>query len=218
VVISYKAFGTTGTATGNYNMGKTAVHEVGHWLGIKHTWGDANCGDDGVDDTPKQASYTIGCPNTVRITCGNGPYGDMYMNYMDLTNDACTNMFTIGQKNRMQALFSFGAFRNAMLQSTGLNPPLVSTVPLPEEADPKWLEPKLYPNPASSIITLDLNYDSRWIGQTIFVTNLSGQNVMNVTVSSKNLQISLSHLQAGIYFLAAKKPDGESMRLKFVKL
>ncbi|MEK7224268.1 MAG: M43 family zinc metalloprotease, partial [Bacteroidota bacterium] len=60
IVLDFGAFGVT-TNTG-YGMGKTAVHEIGHWFGLKHLWGDANCGDDEVDDTPKQASYTPGCP------------------------------------------------------------------------------------------------------------------------------------------------------------
>lgn len=214
IVISYKVFGTS---SGTYSLGKTAVHETGHWLGLKHIWGDAYCGTDEVDDTPKQASYTVGCPNTVRVTCGNSPYGDMYMNYMDLTNDVCINMFTKGQKERMRALFETGGPRNGLLTSQGLKTPTVMESPLPEQPDPKWLEPRLYPNPASSTITLDLSYDRRWIGQNIFVTNMSGQIVANVTVRSKIVAINVANLQAGIYFLAAKKPDGGSMRLKFVR-
>ncbi|HQW43377.1 MAG: T9SS type A sorting domain-containing protein [Chitinophagaceae bacterium] len=216
VVISYTAFGT-GIGTSSYGMGKTAVHEVGHWLNLKHLWGDENCGDDGVSDTPKQASYTIGCPSTVRITCGNGPYGDMYMNYMDFSNDACINMFTEGQKARMRALFNTGGPRNSLLLSKGLNPPLIAESPSTTE-DPKWLHPQLFPNPANNELNLDLSYDIRWMGKTIFVTNLQGQMVMNLSITSKNLKIDISRLQAGMYFLAAKKDDGESMKMRFIKL
>ncbi len=216
LVISYTAFGT-GSITSGFDMGKTAVHEVGHWLNLKHLWGDENCGDDGVGDTPKQASYTIGCPGTVRITCGNGPHGDMYMNYMDFTNDNCINMFTQGQKTRMRALFNTGGPRSSILISKGLNPPLIAESALPTE-DPKWLHPQLYPNPASTELNLDLAYDIRWIGQIIFVTNLQGQTIMNVTITSKNQKIDISRLHAGMYFLAAKKPDGESMKMRFIKL
>jgi hypothetical protein len=216
VVISYTAFGT-GIGTSSYGMGKTAVHEVGHWLNLKHLWGDENCGDDGVSDTPKQASYTIGCPSTVRITCGNGPYGDMYMNYMDFSNDACINMFTEGQKARMRALFNTGGPRNSLLLSKGLNPPLIAESPSTTE-DPKWLHPQLFPNPANNELNLDLSYDIRWMGKTIYVTNLQGQMVMNLSITSKNLKIDISRLQAGMYFLAAKKDDGESMKMRFIKL
>ncbi len=215
LVISYAAFGTSGTS--GYDLGKTAVHEAGHWLNLKHLWGDENCGDDGVSDTPKQASYTIGCPSTVRITCGNGPYGDMYMNYMDFTNDRCINMFTQGQKDRMRALFASGAARSSILLSKGLSTPLIFESPLPE-TDPKWLQPKLYPNPATNEINLDLSYDIRWMGKTIFVTNLQGQNVMNVIITSKKMKIDISRLQAGLYFIAAKKDDGESIKQRVIKL
>jgi hypothetical protein len=216
VVISYTAFGTSSSASG-YDLGKTAVHEIGHWLNLKHLWGDEYCGDDGVSDTPKQASYTVGCPSTIRITCGNSPFGDMYMNYMDFTNDKCINMFTLGQKVRMRSLFTNGGARSSILLSKGLNTPLLYNSPLPEQ-DPQWLHPNLYPNPAVNQLNLDLNYDSRWIGKIIFVTNLQGQHVMNVMITSKNMQIDISRLQSGVYFIAAKKDDGESIKLKFIKL
>jgi Pregnancy-associated plasma protein-A/Secretion system C-terminal sorting domain len=217
IVISYKAFGTTGAVQSGYNQGKTAVHEIGHWLGLKHIWGDANCGEDGIEDTPKQASYTMGCPSTVRITCGNGPYGDMYMNYMDLTNDECVNMFTQGQKAKMRALFADGAFRSSILATNAFLLPEVQLIPAVSE-DPKWLEPRLYPNPASNELTLDLSYDSRWIGKNIFVTNITGQDIMNVQITSKIVKLNVTNLKPGLYFLAAKKDDGVSIKTKFIKL
>ena len=105
-------------------MGRTAVHEVGHWLGLKHLWGDADCGDDGVADTPKQETYTNGCPSGVRVSCNNAPYGDMYMDYMDFTNDACLVMFTKGQKQKMRALFEPGGARYSILSSNALGSPV----------------------------------------------------------------------------------------------
>ncbi|MGB3008306.1 MAG: T9SS type A sorting domain-containing protein, partial [Chitinophagaceae bacterium] len=161
---------------------------------------------------------TPGCPKTARVTCGNGPYGDMYMNYMDFTSDACVNMFTLGQKERMRALFEPGGPRAGLLTSKGLTPPLIFEIPLPGETDPQWLQPNLYPNPAISGITLDLSYDIRWLGKNIFVTNMQGQNVMNLMVTSKIMHIDVSKLQSGIYFFAAKNDDGVSMKLKFVKM
>lgn len=216
IVLDLEAFGTINVQSG-YEMGKTAVHEIGHWLGLKHLWGDQYCGDDGIADTPKQAGFNIECPNTVTITCGNGPYGDMYMNFMDLTSDACMNMFTLGQKTRMRSLFAAGGPRSGLLVSTGLNPPLIQLIPVPEE-DPRWLGPKLFPNPTASTMTLDLAYDPRWMGKTIVISNLQGQVIMNLLITNKTQHIDVTNLQAGVYFLAAKKDDGESMRLKFVKL
>lgn len=216
IVIGFPAFGTISAQSG-YEMGKTAVHETGHWLNLKHIWGDDYCGDDGVADTPKQAGYNIECPNVINITCGNGPYGDMYMNYMDFTSDACMNIFTKGQKERMRAQFQPGGPRYALLTSKGLSTPLIFESPLPE-SDPQWLHPQLYPNPAGNTVTIDLTYDSRWLGKNIYVTNLMGQTVMNVIVASKKQQIDISRLQPGVYFFAAKKDDGESIKLKFIKL
>lgn len=196
---------------------KTIIHEMGHWMGLKHIWGDEYCGDDGVDDTPKQASYTVGCPNTVRVTCGNSPTGDMYNNYMDFTNDGCMNLFTKGQKARMQAVFASGSARNSLLYSAGLDKPLIYESPLPEE-DPRWLQVKVYPNPVNTVLTLDFSYDVRWVGKTIFVTNLVGQSLKNVTISSKIQTIDVTNFKPGIYFLAAKNDQGVSMKVKFIKL
>lgn len=216
LVISYSVFGTNNNTNG-YSMGKTAVHEVGHWLNLKHLWGDEYCGDDGVGDTPKQASYTVGCPKTSRVTCGNGPYGDMYMNYMDYTNDDCINMFTQGQKQRMRSLFAAGGVRSGFLSSKGLDAPLIVESALPED-EPKWLHPQVYPNPAASQLNLDLTYDARWLGKTIYISNLQGQNVMTLVISSKRQQIDISRLTPGVYFLAAKKDDGESIKERFIKM
>jgi hypothetical protein len=216
VVLGIPVFGTINVMAG-YEMGKTAVHEIGHWLNLKHIWGDNYCGDDGVADTPKQAGYNIECPNTVNVTCGNGPYGDMYMNYMDLTNDRCMNLFTLGQKARMRNLFVPGAPRYKLLASTGLQPPLIAAIPLPEE-DPRWLHPKLFPNPATNYFTLDLTYDPRWLGKEIRIINGAGRVVLQQTITNKISTIDISKLPGAIYFIAAKKDDGESMVIKFIKL
>lgn len=122
VVIDYKAFGTTGTASVPFHLGRTATHEIGHWLNLRHIWGDdasACTGSDLVGDTPNQADENYGCPVFPSISCSNTPNGDMFMNYMDYSNDACMNLFTNGQKARMQALFAVGGARFSLLSSTG---------------------------------------------------------------------------------------------------
>lgn len=215
VVLATNVFGS-GRVTG-LDMGKTAVHEVGHWLNLQHLWGDEYCGDDKVNDTPKQGGYTAGCPNTTQISCNNSPYGNMYMNYMDFTNDACMNMFTQGQKLRMRALFETGGPRSLLLSSTGLQAPLVFETPLPEEP-PRWLYPQVYPNPARDEIILDIAYDIRWIGKTIHLLNLQGQVVLQLTLSAKVQSIPLRSLSPGLYILRAQKEDGEIIQQKFVKL
>lgn len=214
VVISCSVFGM-GYITG-MDKGRTTVHEVGHWLNVKHPWGDDYCGDDGVSDTPKQAGYNTGCPSGVQVTCDNGPKGDMYMNFMDYTNDECMNLFTLGQKARMRSLFAAGGARYSILLSTGLQAPLIFETPLPVE-DPKWLHPQVFPNPAVNEITLDLSYDVRWIGKVLQVINLQGQTVMQVPITNKIQQITISQLKPGMYVISAKKQDGEFIREKFIK-
>ena len=105
VVILYAAFGTQGTATAPFNKGRTATHEVGHYLNLRHIWGDRNdcTGNDFVTDTPPAGAANFGKPKFPHITCNNGPDGDMFMNYMDYVDDAAMVMFTTGQVARMNA-------------------------------------------------------------------------------------------------------------------
>ncbi len=117
VVILYTAFGRTGNVTSPYNKGRTTTHEVGHWLNLRHIWGDANCGSDLVNDTPTQQTSNYGCPTYPHITCTNN--GDMSMNYMDYVDDACMYMFSSGQSSRMNALFASNGARVGLVTSTG---------------------------------------------------------------------------------------------------
>jgi Pregnancy-associated plasma protein-A len=105
VVILNTAFGTTGTAAAPFNLGRTATHEVGHWLNLNHIWGDtSDCsGTDHVADTPNAQMPNFGVPSFPHVTCSNGPSGDMFMNYMDYVDDRAMVMFTHGQVARMQA-------------------------------------------------------------------------------------------------------------------
>lgn len=105
VVVTHTAFGSTGTATAPFNLGRTTTHEVGHWLNLRHIWGDdgTGChGSDFVDDTPNQGGPNTGTPTFPTISCDNGPAGDMFMNYMDYVDDAAMTMFTQGQVRRMR--------------------------------------------------------------------------------------------------------------------
>jgi hypothetical protein len=104
VVINYRAFGTTGTAQAPFNKGRTATHEIGHYFNLRHIWGDTeDCsGSDIVADTPNCAGPNYGTPTWPHITCSNGPNGDMFMNYMDYTDDPAMFMFTAQQVLRMR--------------------------------------------------------------------------------------------------------------------
>jgi hypothetical protein len=118
VVIGYTCFGTTGTAQAPFNKGRTGTHEVGHWLNLRHIWGDATCGSDLVSDTPVHNTSNYGCPSHPRSnSCGTN--AEMFMNYMDYVDDACMQMFSNGQKARMQALFVSGGARASLATSPG---------------------------------------------------------------------------------------------------
>jgi len=105
VVILHTAFGTAGTATSPFNLGRTATHEIGHWLNLIHIWGDRlDCkGTDDVDDTPPAQAPNYNKPAFPHVSCNNGPDGDMFMNYMDYVDDDSMFMFTPGQVVRMAA-------------------------------------------------------------------------------------------------------------------
>lgn len=120
VVISYKFFGRYHETRPPFDLGRTASHEVGHWLNLRHIWGDGPCGtDDNVSDTPEAAAPNVGCVRE-NFSCGSQ---DMVSNFMDYTDDACMNLFTNGQAERMRALFAPGGARASLLASQGLNMP-----------------------------------------------------------------------------------------------
>jgi hypothetical protein len=105
VVIGTNFFGET-AAGGIYGKGRTATHEVGHWLNLRHIWGDGRCNrDDFVTDTPTSDRANYNCPSYPTVHCRSN---DMTMNYMDYVQDDCMYMFTTGQYDRMRALFVVG--------------------------------------------------------------------------------------------------------------
>lgn len=116
VVIDSKYFGISGTANYPYNLGRTATHEIGHWLNLRHIWGDATCGNDLVADTPSHNAANYGVPTYPHYSTCSGTPVEMTMNYMDYTDDRGMYMFTLGQKARMDALFVAGGARVSFAQ------------------------------------------------------------------------------------------------------
>jgi hypothetical protein len=120
VVISYKFMGREGALISPYDKGRTTTHEIGHWLNLRHIWGDANncSATDFVDDTPNQYTNTSDCPSFPQVdNCSPSYPGIMFMNYMDYSSDDCMNLFTVGQVMRMRALFDTGTgVRRQMLE------------------------------------------------------------------------------------------------------
>lgn len=113
VVIDSKYFGLSGTASYPYNLGRTATHEVGHWMNLRHIWGDATCGSDLVTDTPTHNTANYGVPTYPHLSTCTGTPVEMTMNYMDYTDDRGMYMFSNGQKTRMAAIFVTGGARAA---------------------------------------------------------------------------------------------------------
>lgn len=187
IVISFEAFGTMGTARAPYNKGRTMVHEVGHYLGLRHPWGsddDVSCGDtDYIDDTPAQKKENFGCQTFPSITCGNGPNGDMFMNFMDYSNDTCSLLFTKRQIEFMQLVLKTN--RRAMFYSDGV------TGITEHEAD----QMKVFPNPSAgrvSVILTDRSHD-------VVVVDMIGKEVHRQSATAQQTDLELSHLPSGVY-------------------
>jgi hypothetical protein len=211
VVISYDVFGTTGNVRSPYDKGRTATHETGHWLGLKHIWGDAICGTDDVDDTPVQQYYNYGCPTFPHVTnCSPNGNGDMYMNFMDFTNDDCMNLFTKGQKIRMRALFAENNIRNSFLLSFACDSTLAQGGALPAIDTMVAVQPftglKIYPNPLQSIVTIEYIGELKAsVLKTINIFNVTGNKVYSGTVISAKTNINTAGLAKGVYILSIQE-------------
>lgn len=134
IIIDPRFIGTTGTAAANqpYHLGRTLTHEMGHFFNLYHLWGPGQPGSciqsDLVADTPLQSKTYLGeCPSHPQFTCGTA---DMFMNFMNYTDDACMAMFSLGQKVRVLA--AIAGFRPGLLLSDGCMPPVSTTDPAPE--------------------------------------------------------------------------------------
>ena len=221
VVMKYNVFGTMGSVYAPYNKGRTATHEIGHWLGLQHLWGSGVCGDDGIDDTPPQQASNSGCSTFPHLSsCSINQYGDMFMNYMDFSDDACMNLFTTGQKNSMRSLFANGGFRNSLLNSDVCNPANAEAGPLPDLPVEEEIENtmvKVYPNPFSSKITFSGLSDEDIMGKTIKIIGATGKQFISRIVTTRQTTIELNHLPPGIYF-ARIEGNGKPKVVKIIKI
>ncbi len=182
VGVNHIYFGTGGSADVEFR-GRTATHEIGHFLGLRHIWGDGGCGDsDYVDDTPDQNGFNIDCQFTPRVTCGSR---DMIENYMDYTQDQCMNLFTQGQVDRMNVVLASSPRRNSLLSSPGLVPPELFEIDLSIEkvispsdfvCSPEVLPGVLVMNAGSETITsanVEISLNGTVIEQREFNLNLA---------------------------------------------
>ena len=174
--------------------GRTLTHEIGHYLGLRHIWGDAICATDYCNDTPPAAAQNIGAPSyPLNVgSCSspaNAPEGEMYMNFMDYPWDPYKYMFTTDQATRMQTAMLNSPFRN-QLGTHGL-----CTAPLGLNTSSINHNISIYPNPAKT--ELNLNVSLTDINE-LSISNLIGQVL--IKTNNKN-QIDISNLTNGIYIL-----------------
>ena len=221
VVIGYKYFGTTGAATYPFNLGRTATHEVGHWLNLRHIWGDdgTGCtGSDLVSDTPNQGGYNFGCPSFPKVSCSNGPNGDLFMNYMDYTDDRCMFMFTTGQSGRMNATIS--GTRASLLSSSGCAAPIVENQEETNDnislSPDKFVLNQNHPNPFNPTTSISFNLPAA--GQvSLKVFDISGKEVAGLVdnyleAGRHSVNFDASALSSGVYYYKLASGNNVSMR------
>lgn len=173
-----------------YNLGRVAVHEIGHYFGLDHTWGnDKACEtDDGVEDTPLQQHSYKGCPAHPQATCGSD---DMFMNFMDYVDDGCMVMFTQGQMERMLATLEL--FRPSLLPSE------ISCVGFGNrELDMSF---QLNPNPAKRELNIHFKNEIAVTGNVEVYNGLGQQVFREKRVLFNQMKIELPEMQPGIYWV-----------------
>jgi hypothetical protein len=214
IVCDYHAFGSIGTAgTGGFDWndeGRTVTHEVGHWLNLSHIWGDDDCGDDLVGDTPTAEGSNEECPtfphNANGFCSGSNANGEMYMNYMDYTDDECMNMFSKGQADRMVA--ALNGPRASILSSEGCSTPTTS---IAEKAKLDLFT--ISPNPSSGrvSITIDPSLISNKFA-TVLITNQLGAIVKEFAYNFDTASETLILETSGIYFITVKSEYSSSTK------
>ena len=202
VVLHYRYTGKTG-AIAPYNKGRTAVHEIGHWLALYHIWGDdgsACTGSDFCSDTPNQADENYTCPaigTVVTDACTTTSPGVMWTNYMDYSDDACMLFFTANQKTRMWAVLN--GSRSSLQTSNGCILNSVDELSLSHAFS-------LYPSPTNGLVTLDFGF-ALPSDYDIAVYNTLGEKVREIHIDMLNeqtLMLDLRDQAAGLYFIEVR--------------
>jgi hypothetical protein len=190
--------------------GRTLTHEVGHYLGLRHIWGDGACATDYCDDTPPAAAQNIGSTSSNPLNVGtcssptNSPDGEMFMNFMDYPWDPYKYMFTTDQTIRMRTAMINSPFRNQLGTHN------LCSVPLGLKDININIKITIYPNPAKT--ELNLNVSPNNIDEAS-ISNLLGQ----VLIKTKNQnRIDISNLPNGIYIITISRGQLNQTQ-KFIK-
>jgi len=206
IVVAYFSFGRVGAVTPPYNKGRTATHEVGHWLNLIHTWGDKDLPmgvdpscetDDLVNDTPRTIEPHFGCSLTLNSCSNETPdLNDMIQNYMDYASESCQNIFTLGQKQRIRAILEPGGVRNNLvaqpdLCSVGENDVSALKVISPAGTGGcTTFEPvvELVNSGSSTLYYVEINYsvDNGPVNNTYWVGELLPYQWINITLPVMN--------------------------------
>ncbi|MDB5240850.1 MAG: Ulilysin [Spirosoma sp.] len=197
-IIDYRYFGRQiGTVRNStYCCGRTTTHEIGHWLGLLHTWGDAVCGNDYVTDTPTSegSNQTVNCKE-IFSTCSGRRTRNMIENFMDYSPDLCMNVFTQGQVNRMRTVLNLSPRRFRLIQA--------AMTPLGET---EKLTINVYPNPVVSDVTVDVQLKG-FQSYTVDILDLAGRKVKTSSYAdspSTRVLLSTNQLATGIYIIRVK--------------
>ena len=204
VVIGYQYFGLSGTIGGANNLGRTATHEIGHWLDLYHIWGDEpDCdADDEVTDTPKQAGENYSCPTAsngfATDACTGSNPGIMYQNYMDYTDDACMSIFTNGQISRMKAVLNTtrtGLFTGVRCSgTTAVNTSIADKI-------------RIYPNPVNHYISIEGLPQTKQPYFNVTFINMLGKVIYTTQFSYKDALLELGDLNTGTYIMTISNDD-----------
>lgn len=200
VVIDYRNFGLADVSSQPYHLGRTCTHEIGHWLGLKHVWGEGGglcAGSDLIADTPNQAEATYGCPDfPLTDACSPESPGVMFQNYMDYTDDACMNIFTKGQRDKMRSVME--TYRASLLTSTaGCN----EIGPLPGDL----AELHIYPVPNNGQLTISvINFIGYQENIDIRIYDILGHEIASASPAATYTvaqYFDLSSLASGCYIV-----------------
>lgn len=207
----------------DYDLGRTTTHEVGHAFGLVHIWGDARCGSDLVDDTPLHNDLNFGCPGEGHLsTCAGTPL-EMWMNYMDYTDDRCMYFFTDGQAARASffidtdpQLASITSSACGTTQRSNNDITIASNNSI-STATERFNSILLYPTVTSGQLNLSSNNPAEGKA-AINIYNQTGALLLRqeIFISGKSLnQIDVGKFANGIYFLELTQGANKQTR-KFI--